>query len=371
MKCLSHSRRAVLLQIGAGLIGRHLGPLLGSAPNVVCIRVMDRDVITEAQAWTPANVGRLKAKVVAESIQSADQKLRIEPIVGDIEHLPLGMFRCDVLLTALDSKRARMLANYAFRKLAIPYWIDSGVSAPSLVRISTFAQGPTAPCYECGLDDADYASEQSYPCQPKFTPPPTNSPAWLGSLAASLQAAECTKLLSGRFGPADLNRELIYDTCTHRLILTRLECRTTCRLDHGALNVRPLRQSPHGITLKEAFALGPRGSKSTSHTAGSFEVPGKLFVLELACPCGQRRPGLRLKGRIAAAALACPKCGGRMSPPGTGLTDALARDALSPRDLARPLSALGLQPADVIAVGEGRRFNFFELGSPSKDSHDR
>src|SRR5439155_5523684 len=112
------------------------------------------------------------------------------------------------LLTALDSKRARIEANFAFGKLGIPYWIDSGVCAPSLVRVSVFAQGARAPCYECALDQADYAAEQSYPCQPEYSPPPSNSPEYLGSLAASLQAAECAKLLAGPPEDALVNREL-------------------------------------------------------------------------------------------------------------------------------------------------------------------
>ena len=83
---------------------------------------------------------------------------------------------------------------------------------------------------------------------------------------------------------------------------------------------------------------------------------------ELICACGQRRPVLRLKGRFSAAARTCGRCGGEMSPTGTGLTNAQTRGALSTRDHAKPLSALGLQPADVIAISVGRRINYYELG---------
>jgi len=127
---------------------------------------------------------------LAEAIQAAHPKLDVDYLIADIADLPLAAFRCSLLATALDSKPARNVANYAFGKLGIHYWLDSGVSAPSLVRISGYARGPGAPCYECELDQADYASEQSYPCQPPHQPPPTNSPEYLGALAASLQAAE-------------------------------------------------------------------------------------------------------------------------------------------------------------------------------------
>src|SRR5439155_9126292 len=90
--------------------------------------------------------------------------------------LPLGAFRCDILLTSPDAKRPRIVAGYAFGKLGIPFWLDSGISAPSLVRVSGFAQGPGAACYGCELAEAVYACETSYPYQPQATPPPTNSP---------------------------------------------------------------------------------------------------------------------------------------------------------------------------------------------------
>jgi molybdopterin/thiamine biosynthesis adenylyltransferase len=149
---------ATIVLLGAGLIGRHLGVLLARLPNVGRIRIVDRDSFTKEQAARPSEANRPKAIVLAERIRAICPKLEIAAVVADVESLPLGLFRCQVLLTALDSKRARMVANYAFGKLGIRYWIDSGVSAPSLVRISLFAQGKHSPCYECALDNADYAS---------------------------------------------------------------------------------------------------------------------------------------------------------------------------------------------------------------------
>jgi molybdopterin/thiamine biosynthesis adenylyltransferase len=366
-----------LLLLGAGLIGRPLGALVATLPKVGRIRILDRDVYTSGQALA-ADCGRPKGQVVAEMIRALNPQVQVEYGAADIEDVPLGWFRCDVLLTALDSKRARMVANYAFRKLAIRYWIDAGVSAPWLVRVSTFAQGQNTPCYECALDSADYASEQSYPCQPAFTPPPTNSAPFLGSLAASLQAAECARLLAAweavkRVSTATVNRELVYDASSHRLFVTRLERYKTCRLDHGAFDIRPLPRSPRRMTLGEAFALGQKRTKSKSPVAAGLEVPGKLFVRELACQCGARRSGLCLKGRLGEALLTCKRCGRKMSPTGGGLSNVLARDALSPRELSKPLTALGLQPADIIAVGAGQRIGFYELGAnqPGRDTFHR
>jgi molybdopterin/thiamine biosynthesis adenylyltransferase len=330
-------------------------------PAVRCIRVVDRDTYTKEQAARPSQAGRPKAVVLAERLRTIRPELEVEPVVGDIECLPLGMFHCGVLLTALDSKRARIIANYAFAKLGIRYWVDSGVSAPSLARVSVFSQGKHTPCYECGLDQADYASEQSYPCQPASAPPPTNSPEYLGALAASLQAAECVRLLSGQIGEAHLNCELVYDISSRRLFVTHLTRQTTCRSDHGAFVIRHLRHGPRRLTVGDAFALNAGRAKPSVNA--TLEVPGKLFVRQLACRCGRTLQVLRLKGRFASVGQGCPGCGGRMLPMGTGLSNVLAREALSPRELARPLSTLGLQQADVISLGKGSRLHHFELGS--------
>ena len=72
---------------------------------------------------------------------------------------------------------------------------------------------------------------------------------------------------------------------------------------------------------------------------------------------------LRLKGRFRGSQQTCARCGRQMSPLGTGLSNVLVREALSPRELARPLSALGLQPADVIAIGHQSQVSCFELGN--------
>ncbi|HOX55992.1 MAG TPA: ThiF family adenylyltransferase [Candidatus Paceibacterota bacterium] len=360
-----------LLVLGAGLIGRPLCLLVGLLRGLHRVLVVDRDSYTKAQAWHPADAGRPKAEVAAEMMQAANQRLHVESIVAGIEDLPLGIYRrYGLMLTALDSQTARMTANFAFEKAGIRYWIDSGVSAPSLVRISTFAQGADAPCYECGLSDSDYAAEARYPCQPAFTAPGTNSPQYLGTLAASMQAAISALLLSGKFDPAILNREVVYDVAAQKLFVTRLVRRKTCRLDHGAFGIRPLHRAPARIPLAEAFMLGPGGSRRAARAAASLEVPDKLFVRVLACECGAQRQVLRLKGRIGLRAQTCARCGGRMFPPGAGLTNSLRLDSLTARELARPLSALGLEPADVIAISDNRRTNYYELGFPRRESHD-
>jgi len=189
----------------------------------------------------------------------------------------------------------------------------------------------------------------------------------LGALAASLQAAECAKLLSGQIDDALLNRELLYDAVSHKQFVTRLVRRDTCRFDHQSLAIRQLPRSPKGLTVAAALALGAGRSKVKAQAAATLEVPGRMFVRELACQCGERRRVLRLKGRLRSSQRICAKCGRIMSPLGTGLRNALVGDTLSPSELARPLSSLGLLPADVIALGRRNRLSCFELGNSSKD----
>ena len=362
MKLAKNSKHVKVLQIGAGLIGKHLWALVASMPGVGHLRFLDRDTYSPGQGWHPSHAGQPKAQVLAEATRANYPGLEVDYIVGDLEALSLGQLRCDVLLTALDSRRARIAANYAFGKLGVPIWIDAGVSAPSLVRVSVFGQGAGAPCYECPLGPKDYAADQSYPCRPASISPRTNSPEYLGALAASLQAAELDNLLSSPPDQAFVNRELIYDTASHKLFETRLERRETCRFDHQPLKIRQLPIGPKRLPIAAALALGPGGSKAQLRTGVTLEVPGRTFVRELACQCGERRRVLRLKGRFRRAQQVCGKCGQLLAPLGTGLASALAAEALTPSELARPLSSLGLEPREVIAIGHNGRFSCFELG---------
>src|ERR1043165_4159838 len=184
MKPATNPKHGKVLQIGAGLIGKHLWALVASMPGVSHLRFLDRDTYSPDQGWHPSHAGQPKAQVLADATRANYPGLEVDYIVGDLEALSLGQLRCDVLLTALDSRRARIAANYAFGKLALPLWIDAGVSAPSLVRVSVFGQGAGAPCYECPLGPKDYAADQSYPCRPASIPPPTPSPRYFGGLRA-------------------------------------------------------------------------------------------------------------------------------------------------------------------------------------------
>lgn len=360
MKPRPHSRKMRVVLLGAGVLGKYIGLGLASASRVGNVRVVDRDCNETGQGFDSALVGCPKANALARQMEAFNRDLSVEAIHGDIRHLAMGLFACDLLMTALDSVPARIIANFAFQRLSIPYWIDAGLLAPSLVRVSVFAQGKAAPCYECGLDGAAYESEQSYPCQQADTPPPTRAPEYLAMVAGGL-AVECAETLVGTSNAMRLSRELLFDVSSRKLVETRLERRNSCRLEHGAFKIHKLRKAPSQIALAAAFALGP--SRRLRPVPASLEVPGHLFVREVACKCGERRAVLRLNGRLRSAEQACASCGRAMTPLGTGLSNALVRDVLTPRLLAQPLSALGLRPADVVAIRHGGSVDYYELGN--------
>lgn len=367
-------RSAELVLLGAGLIGRHAGLLAARLPGVGRIRVIDRDRFEGTQV--PGAAGRPKAIVVAEWMRAANPRLEVEPMVGDIEHLPLGLLRADVLLTCLDSRRARMRANLAFTRLGIPFWVDAGISAPALTRVSLWGRGADGACYECGLSPADYAAEGSYPCQAAQAPPPTRSPEHLGALAAALQVGEVSRVLAGAADAAQVGRELVYDLSGRVLALTRLARRVDCRCEHRPWRIQALGRSATRITLAEALELGAVRSRGTPE----LRVPGTLFVRGLVCPgCGEQRSVLRLQGRFSEGHRGCRRCGQRMAPLGIRLAGALLSADLSPRERALPLSALGVADADVIAVTRGVRTAYFTFrvraasaqGTPSRRREGR
>ena len=124
--------------------------------------------------------------------------LQVTALVAAVEDVPWGRLRGDVILTGLDTRRARQAVNRRARWLGMP-WLDAGVEAGSgLARVSCFGPGADQPCLECAWTDADYQLlEQRYSCDGSpLATPASGAPARLGALAAAWQAIECHRLLA-------------------------------------------------------------------------------------------------------------------------------------------------------------------------------
>lgn len=363
------TRGATVIVVGAGgNIGSHLVPHLARSPEIAHLVLIDRDVYEErnlnGQRITARSVRRKKAVVQAREAHAINPRLRVTAITDDVENLPLGALRGDVILACLDSRRARQTVNQAARRLGVP-WVDAGVLGEALLaRVDVFLPGADAPCLECGWDERDYAAiEQSYPCHPNGkTPPATQAPSALGGLAAALQAIECGKVLRNGAERPSAGLQVVLDASHHRHFLTARRRNPTCRLgDHEAWTIHCLRAAPQDLTLGEVFGIAGRLGAAADL---GLSIEGKRFVQELTCTgCGRSRRLLRLDTALRSRDSRCPSCGSRLAATGFGLLDRLESAALPRRLRNRPLHQLGLQPGEVVTITSREGEVHIELGA--------
>jgi adenylyltransferase/sulfurtransferase len=239
---LHELRGASVLLAGAGNIGSFLAPLLARA-GVGVLRLVDRDRVEEknlaGQDYDPEDVGRSKAEVLADRLRRRFPGLVAEAHAADLEDLPLGTFAVDVVLGALDSRRARQaLVSETAWPLGVPV-VDGGVGAGLKGRVQVFRPRPEAACLECtwGADDYRLLSAE-YPCLPGggATAPPTLAPAFAGAVVAGVMTAECVRLLTGAAAPG--SQEIAFDLLHQRFLVSQLRRAPHCRFDHEVVAER-------------------------------------------------------------------------------------------------------------------------------------
>jgi molybdopterin/thiamine biosynthesis adenylyltransferase len=345
-----------IVAIGAGgNIGSHLVPHLGRMPGVGRVLLVDRDIYEDrnraSQQITPNDVGKPKAMVQARRLQAMNPDLQVEGFVGSVEALPLGHLNCALILTGLDSREARRIVNQKAWRLGVP-WIDAGVEGSDLLaRVTFFLPSPDAPCLECKWDHRDYAAlEQNFSCQgTRSTPTPTHAPSGLGALAASLQALECHKWLSGKRHQTAVSREIVIHAGWHKHFDSTLRKNPACRFNHGTWTINPITIDPCDLTPEKLFAIDTRRSGEKGRL--TLGVEGHQFTEKLTCTrCGKALSAhLHLVERIPSFRMTCP-CGGKRMPTGFDLIEQLDSHRLSDQILAQPLSRLGLRPGDVVSL---------------------
>jgi molybdopterin/thiamine biosynthesis adenylyltransferase len=363
-------RQHVVVVGAGGNIGSHLVPHLARMPELGRLTLVDRDRYESRnvanQDVLPGAAGRGKAAVQAARARRANPHIEVRALAEDVEQLPLGLLRGDLILACLDNRRARQRVNDAAARLGVP-WLDAGVLGDGLLaRVTRYAPGDALPCLECAWDDADYAAvEQSYPCEsaaPAPAPPRTTAPSSLGALAAAFLALECRKLLSGSGDPLPPGSELVVDAAHRRHFVTTLRRNPRCRrADHGVWTLEPL-PAGRDTSLGELFEsvrarLGANGDLG-------LRIEGKRFARQLRCEsCGATRRVLRLAGRLRRGELRC-SCGAPRGTPGFGLVERLQAADLTRAERGRRLSALGLRLGEVLSVGSAERELHLELVAP-------
>lgn len=330
--------------VGAGAIGSFAIYLVARLLGVARITLVDLDRYNEAnlrgQNIFRCDLGELKVAVHARRLRTAFPRITVTAIPLPVGDVPPGLLRADLILSCVDSRLTRQTINSLASRLGIP-WIDAGVLASEkLVRVNVYVPGVSSPCVECAWDELDYAAlEAEYPCGPAvLAGASSDSNAELASLAGSLLAIECGKMLNGDEHHAAIGRQVTVDARTHRMFTTAFRHNPQCRFQHGSWKLVPLRRSLRHFSVADALAV-----------MGCVSVPGHQFVSAMVCPqCGFRLAGLRLDRPKAR----CPKCGARMIAPSFDAMLAQLDASLPPECQGRSLAQIGLCAGDVVCGGE-------------------
>jgi hypothetical protein len=236
----------------------------------------------------------------------------------------------DVLLGALDSRRARqVLASEMGWPLGVPV-VDGGVGEGLLGRVQVFLPGPSAACLECTWGREDYRQlAAEYPCQPGAAAEgrPTVSTAFLGNFTATVMAGECLRVLAGRAG-AD-SYEVPFDLTHYQFRRYLLRRSGACRHDHEVIgDTVILAKKDSGPPVQDVLAV----------------IADRFGDAPVQVEC---RRGLGSAGPL-------------------GATRFLPLDALRAR--ARdPLWALGFLPSDRLRVRHDGRSVFIALSPAGRD----
>jgi len=160
-----------VLIVGLGNIGSSLPALLLQA-GVGSMCLVDRDTVEEknlvAQDYRPGDVGEYKTDAIAARVAGRFPDRMIESYAGDLEDMSPGMAaEVDLILGALDSRRARqVLVSDLAWPLGVPV-IDGGVGDGAIGRVQVFVPGSTTAFLECTWGAEDYRlAAAEYRCVP-------------------------------------------------------------------------------------------------------------------------------------------------------------------------------------------------------------
>lgn len=372
--CAAALRSVVI--VGCGAVGSCLAGMIARMPAVARIRLVDFDAFENknvmSQQIDPSDVGEPKAAALAHRLRRIRPGLEIAALVSDVEDLPRGMLRADVVLCCVDSRRARQVTAEICWRLGVPL-IDAAVATDALLaRVNLYVPNPEEGCcLTCNWSDADFnLVEQTYPCaDAPHTSTPTDAPLALAALAASLQALECGKLLDGGPGRLLVGRELMVDARWHQQYVSEQRRNPDCRFDHRVWRIEPVAET---ATLGTALALAESPPDAgDSLVEASICVEGKAFAARLTCAaCGRVSAGPRLVGvsrGFGTARTPCLDCGGELLATGFETTDRLVARELPAAVLRLTLSQVGLVSGEIFSLRGRKRERHFEVVAASSE----
>ncbi len=363
---------AHVIVVGCGNIGSHLVPHLARLAGIKKITLIDKGSYDDernlsSQAIARGDLGKPKAQVQAARLRGINPHLQVHAIADSVEHLPLGILRAELILSCVDSRLPRMhICQTTYRLGGNIAWMDAGVDGRGLIaRVNAYLPGAERPCLECGWSEKDYeALAEAYSCTGRNESEwPTNAPAALGALAASMLVLEVQKFLAGN--PLPFGSQILMDAAHHRYYLTSFRRNPYCRFDHELWAIEKLGPRERGCSLAAAFRRFRSGTPR--HRDSWLQVEGKPFVKRLICGgCGRSKSLLRLRDSLRPEDRVCPTCGGTLLARGWDLTERLC-GALSSQTLALPLSSLGLRKGEVFTIGDCAGVRHFEITVTPRD----
>jgi molybdopterin/thiamine biosynthesis adenylyltransferase/transcription elongation factor Elf1 len=352
-----------------GNIGSHFSGHMARMGVLDGVTFIDRDVYEpkniRSQDITQKDIGKSKAMVQAERAKRINPEMCIEAIVDDVENIPLGKLRGDVIVGGLDNNGARLYLNEASWQLGgIPY-IDAAVRPEGLLaRVNVYVPGDDSACLECGWDQRDYEHlARIYPCDgEKLSSAPTNGPSHLGALVASLAAIECEKILTGQWDKAIIGKQILIDALHHKHYLTTLRRNPECRFSHRIWTVERLNARPGDVTLAHALRLGGNRHQGVKYPV--LRLAGvSRFVRKLTChSCGSVKKLLRLEHRLTLRQINCRRCGATMAASGFDMVDRIEANKVSPSYLKRKARSLGFRSQDIFSVTTPSETRYYEFG---------
>jgi len=353
--------------LGLGNIGSQVIDPVARVKGLKRAVLIDPDHYTESnlasQRILRHDVGKSKVAVQSKRLREINPALEVATFEDVIANVPRGLLRGAVVLTPLDSFAARRDACEAAWRVGATV-IDGGVDPEmGLGRVTVYGPGEGAPCFCCGLEDADFeAMPTKHICaDAEEEAAPTNGSPSLGAMVGSLLVVELEKLLAGKVEHSLAGKELVVDVTHHRSFVTPLTRNPRCRFDHAQRDIRPLPGVSERSTL--AVALGAAGEALGAKGKVRLGVDGREFAKALHCPgCGGAKELLALPERLPFAARSCAACNGReMIAVGFKKLARISASDVPARVLRRSLRSLGIRAGDVLVAGDGGQERYFEV----------